>query len=286
MIRCVTKICWGVQGMDIGRDFNEYDVKAEKETKTGLLSGVVLKGIRYFSLLVILVIVWEVVCRYGAVKSYSMPAPGMIVQDAVEKLRSGVLLKHITVSFLRVLEGFLVALISALILGVLIGLSKHVEQFTELVLQILKPIPPIAWIPLAILWFGIGESSKLYIIFYGAFFPILLNTVDGIHNIDKRYLELGRVYEMKKVRLVSKVILPGALPSILTGIRVGLGNAWVCVVAAEMIAATKGIGYMLSNGRSMSRADDVILAMLLIGIVGKIMDDVLKILSARLMKWK
>ncbi|MBO7618704.1 MAG: ABC transporter permease, partial [Bacteroidales bacterium] len=147
------------------------------------------------------------------------------------------------------------------------------------------PIPPIAWIPLAILWFGIGESSKLYIIFYGAFFPILLNTVDGIHNIDKRYLELGRVYEVDKKRLVWRVILPGALPSILTGIRVGLGNAWVCVVAAEMIAATKGIGYMLTNGRSLSRADDVILAMLLIGIVGKFMDDVLKFVSKKIMKW-
>jgi sulfonate transport system permease protein len=109
--------------------------------------------------------------------------------------------------------------------------------------------------------------------------------VDGIHNIDKRYLELGRVYEVDKKRLVWRVILPGALPSILTGIRVGLGNAWVCVVAAEMIAATKGIGYMLTNGRSLSRADDVILAMLLIGIVGKFMDDVLKFVSKKIMKW-
>ena len=187
--------------------------------------------------------------------------------------------------FLRVLKGFLLALISALVLGVLIGLSRPIERFTELVIQLLKPIPPIAWIPLAILWFGIGESSKLYIIFYGAFFPILLNTVDGIHNIDKRYLELGCVYEVDRWRLVWKVILPGALPSIFTGVRVGLGNAWVCVVAAEMIAATRGIGYMLSNGRSMSRADDVILAMLLIGIVGKIMDDILRIIPKIIMKW-
>ncbi len=271
--------------MDIGREYREIDVRKVENGKLSAVLGTIFKFIRYFSLILILIVVWEIVCRYGNVKSYSMPAPAMIAQDAIEKLQSGILLKHITVSFLRVLEGFLAALLSALILGVLIGLSKPVEEFTELVLQILKPIPPIAWIPLAILWFGIGESSKLYIIFYGAFFPILLNTVDGIHNIDKRYIELGRVYEMKKWRLVSKVILPGALPSILTGIRVGLGNAWVCVVAAEMIAATKGIGYMLSNGRSMSRADDVILAMLLIGIVGKIMDDVLKFVSSKLMKW-
>ena len=173
----------------------------------------------------------------------------------------------------------------ALILGIVTGLHPKAEAFTELLIQIIKPIPPIAWIPLAILWFGIGESSKLYIIFIGAFFPVLLNTVSGIHSIDPRYLELARVYEVDRFRLITRVILPGALPSILTGIRVGLGNAWVCVVAAEMIAATRGIGYMLSNGRSMSRSDLVILGMLLIGIVGKLMDDFLKYVSRKLVKW-
>lgn len=239
----------------------------------------------YLALPVLLIIIWQSVCSIGDVRSYNMPSPDMILNDAIDKIKDGTFWKHITVSFLRVLEGFVIAALSALVIGTVIGLSKYFERFTELVLQILKPIPPIAWIPLAILWFGIGEMSKLYIIFYGAFFPILLNTVDGIHNIDKRYLELARVYEVDKLRLVWRVILPGALPSILTGIRVGLGNAWVCVVAAEMIAATKGIGYMLSNGRSMSRADDVILAMLLIGIVGKLMDDVLKWMSVKIMRW-
>lgn len=245
----------------------------------------VIWWVLYLALPILIILVWEYVCHFGNVKIYNMPAPEIILKDALEKMQDGVLLKHISVSFLRVLEGFLIAAAAALVLGVLIGLSTYFERFTELVIQILKPIPPIAWIPLAILWFGIGESSKLYIIFYGAFFPILLNTVDGIHNVDRRYLELGRVYEVGKWRLIKKVILPGALPSILTGIRVGLGNAWVCVVAAEMIAATKGVGYMLSNGRSMSRADDVILAMLLIGIVGKIMDDILKMISRKIMKW-
>lgn len=239
----------------------------------------------YLAFPILVILFWEYVCHFGDVKVYNMPAPEIILTDALDKIKSGILWKHISASFLRVLEGFLAAAAAALILGVLIGLNKYFERFMELVLQILKPIPPIAWIPLAILWFGIGESSKLYIIFYGAFFPILLNTVDGIHNIDKRYLELGRVYEVDKKRLVWRVILPGALPSILTGIRVGLGNAWVCVVAAEMIAATRGIGYMLTNGRSLSRADDVILAMLLIGIVGKFMDDILKFISKKIMKW-
>ena len=257
----------------------------ETEKKKSSWAGRIGWGLLYIALPVMIILIWEYVCHSGTVKVYNLPAPELIVKDAVDKIKDGSLWEHIAVSFIRVLKGFTLAAVSALVLGVLIGLNRYFERFTELVIQILKPIPPIAWIPLAILWFGIGESSKIYIIFYGAFFPILLNTVDGIHNIDDRYLELGRVYEVSKWRLVWKVILPGALPSILTGIRVGLGNAWICVVAAEMIAATKGVGYMLSNGRSMSRADDVILAMLLIGIVGKVMDDVLQAISRKIMRW-
>ena len=176
----------------------------KKKAKTPLIT-VVGRGIWYILLPLILIVIWEYISNYGDVKVYNMPAPEVILKDAAEKIQSGILFKHISVSFIRVLEGFMIALVCALILGVLIGLSKAVERFTELVLQILKPIPPIAWIPLAILWFGIGESSKLYIIFYGAFFPILLNTIDGIHNIDKRYLELGRVYELDKLKLIHKV---------------------------------------------------------------------------------
>jgi sulfonate transport system permease protein len=179
----------------------------------------------------------------------------------------------------------LLALGAAFILGIAIGLSKKIEAFFELTVQILKPIPPIAWIPLSILWFGIKDESKLYIIFLGALFPILLNVVGGIQSIDKRYFELARVYETSKARLIFKVILPGALPQIVTGIRVGLGNAWVCVVAAEMIAAMSGVGYLLTYGRSLSRPDMVILAMLLIGVIGKVMDDVLKFAGRKLTKW-
>jgi sulfonate transport system permease protein len=179
----------------------------------------------------------------------------------------------------------MIAAVFGLIIGIAMGLSKKAERFFEVTVQILKPIPPIAWIPLAILWFGIGEQSKLFIIFLGAFFPILLNTISGIHNLDPRYLELAEVYEVDRRRKISKIILPGAMPEILTGIRIGLGNAWVCVVAAEMIAASRGIGYMLSNGRSMSRPDIVILGMLLIGIIGKIVDDLLKLIFSKLIEW-
>jgi sulfonate transport system permease protein len=129
------------------------------------------------------------------------------------------------------------------------------------VIQVLRPIPPIAWIPLAILWFGIGESSKVFIIFLGAVFPIVINTLEGIRATDRRFVELARVLEVPRGRFVRQVILPGALPAIITGLRVGLGNAWVCVVAAELIAADKGVGFIIVDGRELSRTDVVIAGM-------------------------
>jgi len=239
----------------------------------------------YLALPILLIIVWKGADIAGIIKPYTMSSPEKVLQTAIEFSLNGTLLTHIVASVLRVGEGFIIAFVLALVLGVGIGLSKKFEVFTDVTLQILKPIPPIAWIPLAILWFGIDEASKVFIIAVGAFFPILINTVDGIKNIDKRFIELSRVYEVRKRTIIAKVILPGALPFIMTGVRVGLGNAWICVVAAEMIAATKGIGYMLMDGRSLARPDMVLLGMLVIGIVGKLMDDVLQKISERIIKW-
>jgi len=222
---------------------------------------------------------------FGYIKPYTMPSPEKVVSTAVELIGNGKLAAHIIASMKRVVGGFLVALASALILGIGIGLSKKIDAFTALVIQILRPIPPIAWIPMAILWLGIGETSKVFIIFLGSFFPILVNVVDGIGGIDSRYFELASVYEIPRGKLIMKVILPGAMPSIMTGVRVGLGNAWVCVVAAEMIAAISGVGYMLSDGRSLSRPDIVILGMLVVGLVGKLMDDFIGWLRAKVLIW-
>lgn len=239
----------------------------------------------YLALPVLLLIIWECADLAGVLKPYTMPAPRAIVDTTIEYIQNGKLWDNIGISLLRVLIGFFVALLAGFLLGISASLFPWFEVFTDLVIQILRPIPPIAWIPLAILWFGIGEDSKVFIIFLGAFFPIFINIVDGIKNIDKRFFELGEVYEVPKGRLITGVIIPGALPSIMTGVRLGIGNAWVCVVAAEMIGATSGVGYMLSDGRSLSRPDIVILGMLIVGVVGKIMDDFLRWLRNRLIRW-
>ena len=239
----------------------------------------------HVTLPILVLLVWEGAALAGQLKPYTMPEPKVIVTTTIQMLRSGELLQNIGVSIFLVLEGFFLALLVAFVIGLFVSLFPKFELFTDMVIQIIKPIPPIAWIPLAILWFGIGQNSKIYIIFIGAVFPIFLNTVDGIKGIDKKYLELATVYEVPKIQLVRKILIPGALPSIMTGIRLGLGNAWVCVVAAEMIGATSGVGYMLANGRSLSRPDIVILGMLIVGIFGKLMDDFLRFLRKKLITW-
>jgi len=232
--------------------------------------------LKYFALTAIVIAVWEYYSLSGRIPPYVLPSPHGLVELFVRYIMDGSLIQHILVSIGRVLTGFVIAAVVALVLGVLISLSKNFEVFTRLILQVLKPIPPIAWIPIAIIWLGIAEPSKIFIIFIGAVFPILLNTVDGIKQIDGRFWEVSRTFEIPYAKFVKKVIIPGALPQILTGLKIGLGNAWICVVAAEMIAATKGIGYMLMDGRSLSQPGKVILAMLIVGVIGKLMEDVLR----------
>lgn len=240
----------------------------------------------YWILPIAVLAVWYSVTAAGLVQDYAMPSPVKVLQTAGGMVLDGSLAAHLAASIFRVLEGFLLASFCALAVGVTAGLVSGFDRLTDLVLQILKPIPPIAWIPLAILWFGIEEASKIYIIFIGAFFPVFLNTLNGIRNIDKKYLELSKVYEVPRWRVIRKVILPGALPFIMTGLRLGLSGAWICVVAAEMIAAVNGVGYMLMDARSLSRPDIVILGMLLIGLIGKLMDDGVLLLEKKLICWR
>ncbi|MDR1451063.1 MAG: ABC transporter permease [Helicobacteraceae bacterium] len=245
----------------------------------------VLVWAQYLALPALIIAIWKIADVVGWIQPYTMSAPEEIIASAAEFIEDGTLWAHLKASVERVFEGFGIALVSALILGVAIGLSRRVEIWTSAVLQILQPIPPIAWIPLAILWFGIGEASKIYIIAVGAFFPILVNTVEGIKNIDKRFFELARAYETPRLRVIWRVILPGALPFIMAGVRLGLSMAWICVVAAELIAAQVGVGYMLMDGRSLARPDMVILGMLIIGVVGKLLDDALQLLTKKVVRW-
>ncbi len=233
-----------------------------------------------------LVALWQGAFELGLVRPILLPPPSKVALAFWHLTASGELPVHLGVSLLRVLEGFVVAGAAGLALGTAIGLSRTFDRLTDLTIQLVKPIPPIAWIPLAILWFGIGEAGKVYIIFLGAFFPILVNTIDGIRQTDHRYVELARILEVSRARFIRQVVLPGALPAIMTGLRVGLMVAWMCVVAAELIAASSGVGYLIMDARQMSQTDQVLVGMITIGAMGKLLDVVLKTVERRLITWK
>lgn len=242
-------------------------------------------GIEYIALVVIVIATWQIMSSSGNLNPVILPAPAKVLAIFIGLLKKGTLLENIIISLSRVLKGYCIAMLSGLILGVFIGLFEHARRFTDLVVQIIKPIPPIAWIPLVILWFGIGESGKVFLIFLGGFFTMLINVVDGIRQADVKLLEVSKTAETPFVKHVFRVIIPGAAPNIFTGLRVGLSSCWMCVVAAELVSSNTGLGYMIMNARQFGQTDVVIVGMLIIGLIGKLMDSILKIIESRVIKW-
>jgi sulfonate transport system permease protein len=251
------------------------------KARTRLVSSVL-----YIALPLALLALWQMLYEFGVIRALLLPPPSKIAETFVTLLANGDLPRHLGISLLRVLEGFALAALAGIVLGVAIGLSRALDHATDLLIQLLKPIPPIAWIPLTILWFGIGEESKVFIIFLGAFFPILVNTIDGIRQTDVRYVELARIFETTRSRFITHVVLPGALPAIMTGLRVGMMVAWMCVVAAELIAASSGIGFLIMDARQMLQTDQVFVGMITIGAIGKLLDVCLRKIERRLIVWK
>lgn len=235
--------------------------------------------------IVILIAVWVLVGVSGHLNTVLLPSFGQVVMTFVNGITSGSLLVAIGISIRRVLLGYLISAVLGIGLGIIIGLSKHMQRLTSLIIQILRPIPPIAWIPLVILWMGIGETSKVFLIFLGGFFTVLINVTDGIRYTDKKLTEVAQVMETPKRKYITQLVIPAAMPSIFTGLRVALGSCWTCVVAAELVASTSGIGYMISNARNFGQMDVVIVGMLTIGIVGKIMDVILNAIGDRILAW-
>lgn len=242
-------------------------------------------AIEYIALIAVVLIVWCVMAGRGTLNEIIMPAPSKVLDTVTELIGSGVLWTNLVISVVRVLKGYFIAVVLGVSLGILIGLSKHAERLSVLIIQIIKPIPPIAWIPLVILWFGIGESGKVFLIFLGSFFNILINVYDGIKQADEKYIEVSKSMETPFLKHIFRLIIPGAAPNIFTGLRIGLSSGWMCVVAAELVSSTTGLGYMIMNARQFGQTDVVIVGMLTIGIIGKLMDSLLRAVEKRAIKW-
>jgi sulfonate transport system permease protein len=229
---------------------------------------------------------WEGAIRLGLFPAHALPAPSTVLQTLSLEARSGELWAHVTASTWRVLAGFTIGSIIAVALGTAVGLSTRMESFLDPTLQAIRSIPTLGWVPLLLLWMGIGEAPKLTLIAVGAFFPTYVATTSGIRGVDRKLVEVGNVYSLSGVALARRIILPGALPSILVGLRTGMGVAWLFVVAAELIAASRGVGFMLTDGRENSRADLILGAILLLALLGKLSDGILKWLERRLLYWR
>lgn len=235
--------------------------------------------------IIILFLIWYLVTERETYNSLLFPRLTQVAETAAWKIKDGSLLLAIGISLRRVITGYVIAVVAGVALGILLGLSKHMYRLTDLIIQILKPIPPIAWIPLTILWMGIGENSKVFLIFLGGFFTILLNTLDGIRYTDAKLLEVAEVMETPRFKYIFKLVIPAAFPSIFTGLRVAMGTCWTCVVAAELVASSSGVGYMISNARNFGQLDVVIVGMISIGIVGKLMVVLLRLVERRVLRW-
>ena len=245
----------------------------------------VLYGLEYIIVPVLLLTVWVILEKKGSLNTVIMPAPSRILSTFVAMVKNGMLLNNLLVSLGRVLKGYFIAALLGIVLGILIGLFKHLNRLTDLLIQIIKPIPPIAWIPLVILWVGIGEEGKIFLIFLGGFFTILINVVDGIRQTDKKLIEVSKAMETPFLKHVFLLVIPHSAPNIFTGLRVGLSSCWMCVVAAELVSSTTGLGYMIMNARQFGQTDVVIVGMLTIGVLGKVMDSLLKLVEKLVIRW-
>lgn len=227
----------------------------------------------------------EIAVRAGLVPANLMPPPSEVACTLAWLAGHG-LGQHVAASLLRVALGFACGAGAALVLGALVALHRTSARVLDPSLQALRAIPSLAWVPLLLLWFGIDETPKIVMIAIGAFFPVYTGVTSGIGGVDRKLVEVGLLYRLTPPALVRRVLLPAALPAILTGLRNGLALAWMFMVAAELIAASRGLGYLLSDGRETSRADIVLAAIVLLAVLGKLSDMAMLALEKRLLGWR
>lgn len=234
---------------------------------------------------VLLITLWQLLVQFGWLSTRILPAPTAVIQAAINLTSSGELLRHVMTSATRALVGLLIGGGIGFSLGLLNGVFPVAEKLLDSSVQMLRNIPHLAMIPLVIVWFGIGESAKIFLVAIGVMFPIYLNTYHGIHTIDKGLLEMGRIYGLKPWEQFWQIILPAALPSILVGLRYALGIMWLTLIVAETIASDSGIGYMAMNAREFMQTDVIVFSILIYAGLGKLADSTAKVLEEKLLQW-
>ncbi len=223
----------------------------------------------------LIMLAWHYATTTGMVSTLILPTLGEVGETIVDQLTEGTLVDDILVSLSRIAKGYSLAAVFGILFGVLMGMSVRVNRFFMLTFTAIRQIPMMAWVPLLVMWFGIGEESKVAVIFMAAYFPILVNTIAGISSTDEKLLEVGRMYQLSSFKMFTKIYLPSALPSIFVGLELGLSVSWMAVVGAEMIAASSGIGFRINDARSLFQYPIVFCGMIGIAVTGVVLNMLL-----------
>ncbi len=234
----------------------------------------------------VLLIGWEILSRLGFFPPNLLPSPSAVLAILWEFVLSGELFQHIGITLYRVAVGFVLGSAIATGLGALTGYSRLMRDFLDPLLQSLRNIPSLAWVPLFILWLGIDEKSKIALIAVGAFFPVYLNLMSGIQNVDRKLVEVGKAYRLSDFQLIQRVFLPATLPAYIVGLRSSLGLAWMFVVAAEIMGSSQGLGFLLVDGQTTGRPTVILASILLFAILGKLTDTAIAAIGRRFLDWQ
>ena len=238
------------------------------------------------SVMALLIAVWWILLAKA--ESPIFPTPLQVIEGTRELIEDGTLWEHIAASLLRVGAGFVLALACAIPLGLWMGRVDSAYTALNPVFQILRPISPIAWIPIAILWFGVGNASPIFLIFIASVFPMIVQTAAAVHTIEQRYLRAASNFGVSRAKVLTQIIIPAVLPQIIVGMRITLGVAWLVVVAAEMIALRSGLGYLIMDSRNAgNRYDLVVASMIMIGMIGLMLDGLMRLLEGlKSVRWR
>lgn len=234
----------------------------------------------------IIILIWYLGGIQQWWSAYILPPPQTVLKSAYTLIVSGILFKHIYDSFIRIAVGFLITIFLAIPMGIVFGISKKTYAYFKPILEFLRHTPPLALVPMLILWFGIGEKSKIIIIILASFFPVLLNTIEGVEQCDEKLVEVGHIFGLSKKQIFSKIIIPSALPNIFVGMQLALGYSWRAIIGAEMVAASSGLGYLILDGQQLSRSDVVVVGILFIGVLGSLTDYICSLLFKKMNFWK
>lgn len=255
-----------------------WDLPSSRHVLVSTCNGLILP--------ILILMSWWAGSRMGLWNPFLLPGPLTVARAATKLILNGELFRHVLVSSGRIAMGFGFSCLLAFPIGVLLGLSPTLGRVFYPTLEFIRHVPPLALLPLLILWFGIGEGSKMVVILLATFFPVFLNTLDGVRRCDPGLVEVGETLGLSDLQVFRRIVLPSALPSVMTGLRLGLGYSWRALIGAELIAAASGLGYLIHDAEALSRSDVIVVGVLALGLLGGLTDHFFFRLTRRLMPWK